>query len=62
MHYQETSGSQEEKARETQAEGDTKFGTTEISDRLCTDWQGWTGLDLSGVKSTYHTTIRAGMC
>lgn len=40
MHYQETSGIQEEKARETQIESDTKFGATKIGVRLCTDWQG----------------------
>lgn len=40
MHYQETRGSQEEKARESQIKSDTKFGATKIGDELCTDCQG----------------------
>lgn len=40
MHYEETSGSQEEKARGTQIESDTKFGATKMGNRLCTSWQG----------------------
>jgi len=40
MHYQETRGSQEEKARETWTKSDTKFGATKIGDRLRTDCQG----------------------
>lgn len=66
MHYQETRGSQEEKARGTQIKSGTKFDATKIGDRLCTDCQGYTGRDLawrmSEAKSTYHTTNRVGMC
>lgn len=40
MHYQETRGSQEEKAREAQIKSDTKFGATKIDERLHTDCQG----------------------
>lgn len=57
MHYQETSGSQEEKARETQSESGTKFGATKIGDRLWTDWQGQTGLDLLGECQKWKAPI-----
>lgn len=66
MHYQETRGSQEEKARKAQIKSDTKFDATKIGDRLYTDCQGYIGLDLawrmSEGKSTCHTTNRVCKC